>query len=106
MIALIGGGSVMVSSIQGSMELYFIKNGSLTGIRYRGEILHPIVRPFAGVKGTEFVLMDDNTRPQISNIVNQYLEADTIERMNGLRSHQTLILLSMSGMFYKGRFSN
>lgn len=75
MIALIGGGSVMVSSIQGSMELYFIRNGSLTGIRYRGEILHPIVRPFVGVRGTEFILIDDNTRPHMTNIVNQYLEA-------------------------------
>jgi hypothetical protein len=39
----------------GSMELYIIINGALTGIRYRDEVLHPIVRPFAGAIGAEFV---------------------------------------------------
>ena len=80
-----GGGSVMVwggISIEGSTELWIIRNGALTGIRYRDEILHPIVRPFAGAMGAEFLLMDDNARPHRANIVNQYLEAETIERMD------------------------
>jgi hypothetical protein len=39
------------------------------------------VRPFTGAISAEFVLMDDNTRPHRAKIVNQYLEAETIERM-------------------------
>ena len=42
-----GGGSVMVwgdISYDGSTDPYVIRNGSLTGIRYRDEILAPIIR--------------------------------------------------------------
>jgi len=79
-----GGGSVMVwagISIGGCTELYVI-NGNLTGARYRDEILHPIVRPFAGAIGNDFVLMDDNARPHRARLVNEYLDAETIERMD------------------------
>jgi hypothetical protein len=31
-------------SYDGSTDLYVIRNGSLTGIRYRDEILAPIIR--------------------------------------------------------------
>ena len=47
------GASVMVwagISIGGHTGLYIIDRGALTSVRYRDEILHPIVRPFA-VKG-------------------------------------------------------
>ena len=59
-----------------------IRNGSLTGVRYRDEILAPIVRPFASAIGYDFILMDDNARPHRSKFVNQYLEQETIERMD------------------------
>ena len=36
---------------------------ALTGVRYRDEILHPIMRPFAGAIGDDFILIDDNARP-------------------------------------------
>jgi hypothetical protein len=35
----------------------------LTGIRYREEILAPIVRLYAGANGDNFILMDDNATP-------------------------------------------
>ncbi|KAM7406328.1 hypothetical protein PAMP_000712 [Pampus punctatissimus] len=44
-----GGGSVMVwggISMEGRTDLYCLGNGALTAIRYRDEILEPIVRPY------------------------------------------------------------
>jgi hypothetical protein len=38
-------------SYDDSTDLYVIRNGSLTGIRYRDEILAPIVRFYAGANG-------------------------------------------------------
>ena len=52
-----GVGSVMVwagISIEGRTDLHVINGCSLTGVRYRDEILHPIVRPFAGAVGNDF----------------------------------------------------
>ena len=79
-----GGGSVMAwagISVDGATELFIIPNGTLTAARYRDEILHPIVRPFAGTVGPECVLMDDNARPHRARVVDDYLEQESIERM-------------------------
>ena len=79
-----GGGSVMIwagISIGGCTDLHVI-NGNLTGAIYRDEILHPIVRPYAGAIGNDFVLMDDNARPHRARIVTDYLATETIERMD------------------------
>ena len=40
------------------------------------------MRPFAGAIGPDFVLMDDNARPHRARIVRDYLEDETIERMD------------------------
>jgi len=80
-----GGGSIMVwggISFDGSTDLYVIANGSLTGMRYRDEILDPIVRPYAGAIGDGFMLMDDNARPHRARLVNDYLNSETIQRMD------------------------
>lgn len=53
----------------GRTELVIIENGSLTGQRYRDEILRPVVRPYAGAMRTDFVLMDDNARPHQARLV-------------------------------------
>jgi hypothetical protein len=53
-----------------------------TGIRYRDEFLAPIVRFYAGAIGDDFILMDDNARPHRAGIVNEYLQQETIERMD------------------------
>jgi transposase len=55
--------------------------GNLSGVRYRDEILHPIVKPYAGAVGDGFILMDDNARPHRARVVTDYLENETIERM-------------------------
>ena len=69
-------------SIGGRTDLYVIDRGTLTGVRYRQEILNPIVRPFAGAIGDDFILMDDNARPHRAMVVYQYLERKTIVRMD------------------------
>lgn len=77
-----GGGSVMVwggISMERRTDLSWLENGSLTAIRYRDEILEPIVRPYAGAG---FPLMHDNARPYVARVCRQYLEdegIDTIE---------------------------
>ena len=79
------GVSVMVwggISYDGSTDLYVIRNGSLTGIRYCDEILAPIVRLYTGAIGDDLILMDDNARPHHARIVNEYLQQETIERMD------------------------
>ena len=50
-------------SLLGHTDLVVIRNGALNANRYRDEILHPVVRLFAGAVGPDFVLMDDNARP-------------------------------------------
>ena len=80
-----GGGSVMVwgdINYDGSTGLYVIRNGSLTGIKYRDEILTPIVSLYVGAIGNDFILMDGNARPHRARIVNEYLQQESIERMD------------------------
>ena len=56
-----GGGSVMVwggISMTGKTDLHVIA-GNLTAIRYRDEVLDPIVRPYACAIGDDFIFIDD-----------------------------------------------
>ena len=79
-----GGGSLMVwagISVQGKTDFHVLQNGTLTAVRYRDEILDPIVRPYAGAIGPHFILMDDNARPHRAHLVDQYLDNESIERM-------------------------
>ncbi|KAJ8348305.1 hypothetical protein SKAU_G00268940 [Synaphobranchus kaupii] len=64
-----GGGSVMVwggISLEGRTNLHVLANGTLTAVRYRDEILRPIVRPYAGAVGPGFLLVQDNARPHVA----------------------------------------
>jgi hypothetical protein len=70
-----------VSSPLFNSETIIDHQKSQTGIRYRDEIFHPVVRPFNRAIRAEFVLMIDNTRPHKANIVNEYLYAETMGRM-------------------------
>ncbi|GFX58004.1 transposable element Tcb1 transposase [Trichonephila clavipes] len=62
-------------------DLHILKQGYVTAVRYRGEVLKPIVRLYAAAVGPTFVLMDDNARPHRADIVDEYLESEGIERM-------------------------
>ena len=82
-----GGPSVMVCggiSFDGVTDLYVIQNGALTGVCYRDGILDVFVRPFAGAVGDNFVLMNDNGRPQRARVVDDYLEDEGIECLDAI----------------------
>ncbi|GBM82953.1 hypothetical protein AVEN_68103-1 [Araneus ventricosus] len=48
---------------------------------YRDDILDAYVRPYAGAIGDDFLLQDDNARPNRTRIVDDYLQQETIQRM-------------------------
>ncbi|GFT29690.1 transposable element Tcb1 transposase [Trichonephila clavipes] len=78
------GGSIMVwtgISLGYHTDLSIFKWGTVTAVRYRDEVLEPIVRLNAGAVGPSFVLMDDNACPHRADIIDEYLESEGIARM-------------------------
>ncbi|GBM98837.1 hypothetical protein AVEN_188099-1 [Araneus ventricosus] len=68
-------------SLRGHTDLHVFYGRTLTGVRYRDEILDPYVRPYAGAIDNDFILMDDNARPHRAVVVEGYLEGHGLERM-------------------------
>ncbi|GFU79420.1 DDE_3 domain-containing protein [Trichonephila clavipes] len=68
-------------SLGGPTDLHVLQGGTLTGVRYWDEILDPYVHSYAGAIGKDFIVMDDNARPQRAVIVEEYLEGLGLERM-------------------------
>ena len=62
-------------------DLHIYRQGSETAVRYRDEVLDPIVRLYAAAGGPAFILMDDNARPHTAALVDDYLESEGIARM-------------------------
>jgi transposase len=54
----------------------------MTGVWYRDEILAVYVRPYASAVGPEFILMDDNTCRHRTRVAEQYLQQETIVRVD------------------------
>ncbi|GBM62442.1 Transposable element Tcb2 transposase [Araneus ventricosus] len=80
-----GGGGLMVWAgimLDGRTPLHVFERGSVTGVRYRDEILEPYVRLFRGAVGPEFILIDDNARPHRALLVDEFLESEDIHRMD------------------------
>ncbi|GFW81545.1 transposable element Tcb2 transposase [Trichonephila clavipes] len=78
------GGGILVwagISLGGHTDLHVFHGGTVTGLRYRDEILDPYVRPYAATIGNDFILMDDNARPHRARIVEEYLEDHGLERI-------------------------
>ncbi|GFV37697.1 transposable element Tcb2 transposase [Trichonephila clavipes] len=78
------GGGILVwagISLGGHTDLHVFYGGTVTGLRYRDDILDPYVRPYAAAIGNDFILMDDNARPHRARIVEEYLEDHGLERM-------------------------
>ncbi|GFU92119.1 uncharacterized protein TNCV_3683341 [Trichonephila clavipes] len=78
------GGGILVwagISLGGHTDLHMFHGGTVTGLRYRDEILDPYVHPYAAAIGNDFILMDDNARPHRARIVEEYLEDHGLERM-------------------------
>ncbi|GFV97530.1 integrin alpha-5 [Trichonephila clavipes] len=66
------GGGILVwagISLGGHTDLHVFHGGTVTGLRYRDEILDPYVRPYAAAIGNDFILMDDNGRPHRARII-------------------------------------
>ncbi|GFV56202.1 transposable element Tcb2 transposase [Trichonephila clavipes] len=68
-------------NIGGRTKLHIIRKCTLTGQRYEDEILQPHVIPYAGAIGDSFVFQDDNVRPHRARLVENMLDAETIQRM-------------------------
>ncbi|KAL0185662.1 hypothetical protein M9458_017332, partial [Cirrhinus mrigala] len=84
-----GSGSVMVwvwvwggISLEGRTALHVLARGSPTAIRYRDEILRPLVRPYAGAVGPGFLLMQDSARPHVAGVCQQFLQDEGIDAMD------------------------
>ncbi|KAL0183544.1 hypothetical protein M9458_019240 [Cirrhinus mrigala] len=80
-----GSGSGMVwggISLEGHTALHVLARGSLTAIRYQDEILRPLVRPYAGAVGPGFLLIQDNARPHVTEVCQQFLQDEGIDAMD------------------------
>ncbi|GFS93912.1 transposable element Tc1 transposase [Trichonephila clavipes] len=54
--------------------LHVFERCTVTGVRYRDEVLQPYVRIFMGSYGPEFFLMDDNAKPHRALLVDEFLK--------------------------------
>ncbi len=66
--------------LDGRIYLHVFDKGSVTGVRYRDEVLEPCIRLFRGAVGPEFISMDDNARPHRAVLVGEFLESEDIRR--------------------------
>ncbi|KFM60351.1 Transposable element Tcb2 transposase, partial [Stegodyphus mimosarum] len=64
--------------LDGRTPLHVFERGSVTGVRYRDEVLEPYVSIFRGAVGPEFILQDDSTRPNKALPVDEFLEKEDI----------------------------
>jgi hypothetical protein len=79
-----GNGSIMVwggISMEARTELVVVNGGAMTANKYIRDILEPHVVPFAPFIGNDSILMHDNARPHIPQIVNKYLDTVEIHHM-------------------------
>ncbi|GBL85529.1 hypothetical protein AVEN_34686-1 [Araneus ventricosus] len=75
------GGGLLVWAGTGRTDLYVFSGYSVAVVRYRDEILHPLVLPFIAAMGTDAIFMDDNALPHRARLVQSYLESETIPQM-------------------------
>lgn len=79
-----GGGSIMVwggFSLHHRTPLHLVQ-GNLTGVRYMEEIVRPLVLPALQQMRPGAVFQDDNARPHRARVVQDYLQASGINRMD------------------------
>ncbi|GBO09335.1 hypothetical protein AVEN_186502-1 [Araneus ventricosus] len=80
-----GGGGLMVWAgimLNGRTPLHIFERVTVTGVRYRDEILETYVRLLRGAVGPEFILMDNNAKPHRVLLVDEFLESEDIHRMD------------------------
>ena len=69
-------------SLDGRTDLYVFPRGGITAVRYRDEVLEPIVRSYAGAIGDTFILMQDNARAHTARLSMTFLDDEGITVMN------------------------
>ena len=76
-----GGGSVMVwgGICGGTRTRLLVLNGNLTGIRYRDEILRPVVLPFLRRHGVGAILQQDNAPAHTSRVSRTFLQQNNVQ---------------------------
>ena len=67
--------------MQGTTDLHVLPQGFMTAVRHRDEILDVFVRPFTGAVAEDFILMDDNASTHSGRIIIDYLQRETLVRM-------------------------
>ena len=77
------GGSIMVWAgiMHGARTPLVFIDGTMTGASYLRDVLEPIVRPFRGAVGDEFVYMDDNAPPHRTLAVREFCEEEGIRKL-------------------------
>ncbi|GFY30991.1 transposable element Tcb2 transposase [Trichonephila clavipes] len=86
------GGGILVwagISLGGHTDLHVFHGGTVTGLRYRDEILDPYVRPYAAAIGNDFILMDDNARPHRARLLRSIWRITVWNEWNGQLDLQT-----------------
>lgn len=58
--------------LDGRTPLHVFERGSVTGVRYRDEILEPYVRLSRGAVVLEFILMDNNVTSHRELLVDKF----------------------------------
>ena len=79
-----GGGSVMVWGeihSRGRNPSYHIQ-GTLNGLRYRDEIVRPLIIPALQNMGTGSLLQDDNATPHRAHVVGDFLQRQQVHRLD------------------------
>ena len=74
---MFGGGGI---SITGKTPLIIV-DGNMNAIRYRDEILTPVVFPYLRTLGAGAIMQDDNARPHRARIITDHLQAHLVDRM-------------------------
>ena len=76
-----GGGSVMVWGGITSQHrtICVIVDGNITGVRYRDEIIQPIVIPFLRQHGPGITFQHDNARPHTARVVGHVLNENNVD---------------------------
>lgn len=67
--------------LHGRTPLHLVR-GTLTAVRYRDEILQPLVVPTLQAMGADAVLQDDNATPHRAHVVQDFLRDQPIVSMD------------------------
>lgn len=78
-----GGGSVMVwgGICGGRKTRLLVINGNLNAQRYINEVLVPEVIPFLRQNGPNLNFQQDNARPHVARVVNDFLNQNNVDRL-------------------------